>query len=364
MRSAQPLPANPLGLFGLAFLPYSLSYANDYGGAFTGTVHPIATFLTGDSMIRRLLSATLTLVALSANAAPTTVHLHTSSPDGFLTNSVWIDDGTEVTVIDTQFTPRLAEALVADIAKQTRSPIRRVIVTHPSPDKFNALSVFHRLGATSIASQATAAAMPGVHRYKQYYWVNIAKAFTAETYPQLELPSTTFVTELVVPLKNGDQLTLKTLATPGVTSTQTVVRIDSTGDLVVGDLVANRTHAWLEGAVESGKPAFDLKGWQASLRSLPALAKGKARARLFAGRGPALPVAEAVKAQLNYLDTADKAIAAQEVAAADPSVLRDAARQGPYVEAVQQSLVRAFPGYAQPELVGYSLYGWLSSRSR
>lgn len=316
-------------------------------------------------MIRKLMVSALVSTTAGVAAASTAVHLHTSGPEGFSTNSVWIDDGHEVTVIDTQFTPQLAQALIADIGRQTRSPIRRVIVTHPNPDKFNALSVFHSLGAESIASQATVAAMPGVHAYKQYYWVALAKAFTADTYPKLELPTRTFNQELHLPLKNGDSLTLRTLASAGVSATQTVVRLNSTGDVMVGDLVANRTHAWLEGAVDSGKPVFDLAGWKAGLQELLGMVQGEPQARLFAGRGPALPVQEAVQAQLAYLQTADTAIANEEQElGADRIALVDPVRQQPHVEAVQNALVRAFPAYAQPELVGYSLYGWLASRQR
>ncbi|MFM7505585.1 MAG: MBL fold metallo-hydrolase [Rubrivivax sp.] len=307
----------------------------------------------------------LTLSSVAAAAgAPTAVHVHTSSADGFFTNSVWIDDGREVTVVDTQFTPALAQALVADIARRTRSPIRRVIVTHPNPDKFNALSVFHRLGAESIASRATAERMPGVHAYKRYFWTEIARAFTPDTYPALEQPRTTFSRKLNVPLANGDSLTLFELATPGVSATQTVVRLDSSGDLIVGDLVANRTHTWLEGAVDSGRPVFDLAGWKAALRELPALAAGKPGARLYAGRGPALPVAEAVPAQLAYLDAADESIRAEEQSLGDErAALADPKRQAPHVRAIRERMVARFPTHAMPELLDFSLYGWLASRA-
>jgi glyoxylase-like metal-dependent hydrolase (beta-lactamase superfamily II) len=297
--------------------------------------------------------------------AAAALHVHTSSPDGFLTNSVWIDDGREVTVVDTQFTPALAQAVVADIARRTRSPIRRVIVTHPNPDKFNGLSVFHRLGAESIASRATADRMPGVHAYKRYFWTEIARAFTPDTYPALEQPRTTFSGRMTVPLANGDSLTLFELATPGVSATQTAVRLDSTGDLVVGDLVANRTHAWLEGAVDGGRPVFDLAGWKAALRELPALAAGKPGARLHAGRGPALPVTDAVPAQLAYLDAADEAIRAEEqVLGGERAALADPTRQAPHVRAIRERLVARFPSHSMPELLDHSLYGWLASRAR
>ena len=302
----------------------------------------------------------------AAAAAPgTQVRVHTSVPAGFSTNSVWIDDGQEVTVVDSQFTPDLARAVVADIGRQTRSPIRRVIVTHPNPDKFNGLSVFHEAGAVSISTAATAAQMPGVHAYKQYYWVNLAKAFTADTYPRLELPRQTFTGKLVVALKNGDTLSLIELAQGGVSATQTVVRVDSTGDLIVGDLVANRTHAWLEGGVDTGKPVFNLAAWRASLQQLPGLAQGHAQARLFAGRGPVLPATQAVQAQLDYLQRAESAVTAEEAAlGARRSELHDAARQGPSIARIQGALAKDFPDYDMPDLVGYSLYGWLATRGR
>jgi glyoxylase-like metal-dependent hydrolase (beta-lactamase superfamily II) len=305
------------------------------------------------------------VIGVAAASPATQVHVHTSDAAGFNTNSVWIDDGREVTVVDSQFTPALARALVADIGRQTRSPITRVIVTHPNPDKFNGLSVFHEAGAVSISTAATAAQMPGVHAYKQYFWVNIAKAFTADTYPRLELPKRTFSGKLVVDLKNGDTLSLIELAQGGVSGTQTVVRIDSTGDLIVGDLVANRTHAWLEGGVDTGKPVFNLAAWRASLQQLPGLAQGHAQARLFAGRGPVLPVAQAVQAQLDYLKRAESAVTAEEAAlGARRTDLYDAAKQGPSIARIQGALAADFPDYAMPDLVGYSLYGWLATRGR
>lgn len=320
-------------------------------------------------MLRPFIAAALVSASAAipqpAGAAPTQVHVHTSSADGFQTNSVWIDDGREVTVIDAQFTPALAQALVADIARQTRSPIRRVIVTHPNPDKFNGLSLFHALGAHSVAAAATVQRMPGAHAYKQYFWVQIAKAFTAENYPKLELPRTTFSKEMRITLSNGDHLTLRELATPGVSSTQTVVQLASTGDLIVGDLVANRTHAWLEGAVDSGKPVFNLAGWKAALNELLPLVAGKPAARLFAGRGPALPATPAVLAQQAYLDKADEAIRAVETAlGSDRGALTDPKHQAPHIQAVRAQLEADFPGYAMPDLVSYSLYGWLASRAQ
>ena len=73
------------------------------------------------------------------------------------------DDGEQVTVFDAQFTPELAAQLLAEIQAETDSPVGAVVVTSPNPDKFNGASVFQAEGAELVASEATAAAMPGVH---------------------------------------------------------------------------------------------------------------------------------------------------------------------------------------------------------
>ena len=299
----------------------------------------------------RILAA-VALGVVSALAAE--VHVFTSGSAGFNTNSCWYDDGREVTVIDTQFTPALAEQLVADITRRTTSPITRVIVTHPSPDKFNALSVFHRLGATSIAAKKTAAAIAGVDAYKRYFWTTIAKAFTAETYPVVEPVRQTFSGTLTIRLLSGETLTLSELAQPGVASNQVVVRVDATGDLIVGDLVAYKTHAWLEGGIVDGQPRPDLMGWKADLAALLTLGSGK----IYGGRGPAGPLAAVVAEQTAYLDRAD-AIVTRYVAAlgANSGELRDPATASAHFAAIQAEFAAAFPEYALPDLIGYGVYG-------
>lgn len=299
-----------------------------------------------------LLSALFLSAPSLANAG--TLNVFTSDHAGFDTHSVWYDDGQEIVVIDSQFTPAHAEALLAEIRAKSRSPVTRVVVTHPNPDKFNGLSVFHRLGIESLASRHTAAAMPGVDAYKRHFWVNMAKAFSAESYPKFEPARTTFAGEMTIRLKSGESLTLIELPHPGISSTQTVVRIDQSGDLIVGDLVHARHHAWLEGGIVEGKPQPDLAGWRADLQALPRLGQG----RVFGGRGVALPVNVAVAEQIHYLDTVEKIVDAYLLRfAGKRGVLSDPqARQGHY-QAIQREVAQAFPDYAFPEMIGYSIYG-------
>jgi glyoxylase-like metal-dependent hydrolase (beta-lactamase superfamily II) len=314
-------------------------------------------------MITRNTVAAAAVVLATLVTAPAALagklHVFTSGASGFNTHSVWYDDGQEVTVVDTQCTPAFAEQLVADIRQHSSSPITRVIVTHPNPDKFNALSVFHRLGATSIGSKATAAAMPGVDAYKRSFWVKVAKAFTDDNYPKVEPLQQTFDRRETIRLKSGETLTLIELAQPGVSSTQTVVRFDQSGDLAVGDLVHTRNHAWLEGGIVDGKAAFALAGWKADLAELSQLGNGK----VYGGRGQFIAIEEAVMEQTAYLDRANSIVDAYlGRLGAKAAELNDPALQGVHHQAIQAELVKAFPDYAMPELVGYSIYGMLQSK--
>lgn len=292
------------------------------------------------------------------------LHVFTSGDDGFNTNSVWYDDGKEVTVVDTQFTPALAQQLVDDIQKQTKSPITRIIVTHANPDKFNGLSVFHKLGAESITSAKVAADIPGVHKYKRNFWVEFAHAFTYETYPKIEPVKTTFTAQQVIKLKSGETITLIELKESGVAANQVVVRIDSTGDLIVGDLVAYKAHAWLEGSfyLSMAQPdvAIDIAMWKRDLLQLMSLGKGK----VYGGRGEFGPIAEVVPVQIAYLDKADQIVTdyVKKLGENALTELTDPVKSQAHFQAIQAEFVKAFPNYAYPDLIGYGVYGLALSK--
>ena len=87
--------------------------------------------------------------------------------------------------------PELAEAAIASLREQTDNPITYLVITHPNPDKFNGAPAFQAEGAEVIASEATAAAIPGVHAYKKAGFVGMGM-FTEETYPQQAAVDETF----------------------------------------------------------------------------------------------------------------------------------------------------------------------------
>jgi glyoxylase-like metal-dependent hydrolase (beta-lactamase superfamily II) len=89
-----------------------------------------------------------------------------SGEAGFFTKTSFYDTSEEVVAFDAQFTPEMAEHAIAWLRTQTDSPLTHLVITHPNPDKFNGAPAFQEAGATVIAFQATAAAIPGVHDYK------------------------------------------------------------------------------------------------------------------------------------------------------------------------------------------------------
>ena len=282
-----------------------------------------------------------------ADAGLATVHIHTTGSDGFDTNTVFIDTGSEVIVVDAQFTPALAQSTLDAIAEVTDSPVRYVIATHPNPDKFNGAPIFQAAGATFITSEATAAAMPGVHAYKQAYFEG-AGAFEPGAYPALASVDTTFSGSLTLDLAGAGSVELLELFNAGVSSTQTVVRVNGE-DLIVGDLVATDTHAWLEGGIVDGSAVPDLDAWDAALSELSALGAGQ----VYPGRGLPMPVADAVDAQQEYLHALDD-IVTTYVSGLDATSL--AAESDGHWEALTDLAVDAFPQYAHSYMVTYSVY--------
>ncbi len=283
------------------------------------------------------------------------LHVYTTDSKGFDTHTFWYDDGKEVTVIDTQFVPALAQTVIDDIKGKTKSPITRVIITHPNPDKFNGLSVFHKIEAISIASESTSAAMPDVHAYKKYFFVNIAKKFTEESYPKFENIKQTFAKNKTILLKSGETISLIELDNPGISSTQTVVRIDATGDLLVGDLVHHKAHAWLEGGIVNGKASPNLRSWGKALDELYSISNVK---KVYGGRGEFSDVKTVVSFQKKYLSEVSKITHAYIDGLGDKKEeLFDPKVSGKHYVKLKKKIAKQFPDYQLPYMVKYGIYG-------
>lgn len=293
--------------------------------------------------------APLAALLVACTSEPLSIQRWTSGAEGFDTHSYWVDTGKEVVVFDAQFTPELANTLLADIQSQTDSPVSTVVVTHPNPDKFNGATVFQDAGATLVASEATAAAMPEVWAYKKAYFVG-AGMFTEETWPALPEVDVTFGQSMELDLE-ASAISLTVLDNPGVTTTQTVAVVGE--DLIVGDLGAGRVHAWLEGGIVDGAATPDIEGWIAALDELPALGSGD----VYPGRGETLPVQTAVSEQQAYLADLDALVADYVGGLDDPMSALTGDEAGTHYAAITAEAEAAFPDHGLSYLVTYGVYG-------
>ncbi|WP_426744738.1 MBL fold metallo-hydrolase [Myxococcus faecalis] len=278
---------------------------------------------------------------------------YTSDASGFDTHSFFYDTGAEVVVFDAQFTEGEANKVLEHIRARTAHPIRYVVITHPNPDKFNGAAVFQRVGAKVVASKATAEAIPAVHAYKKFYWVNVAKAFTEETYPAEATVDVTFTGSYSLPLEGGAKVELTELKHSGVTVTQTVAYVPGSEALIVGDLVHHGAHAWLEGGVREGKVVPDVASWKAALGELSAWP----RSTVHGGRGDSAPVMDVIEAQRRYLDGMVTLVEGYAAELGERGSELCGEQASTHYGQLEQRAVAAFPELKLPYLVGYGVYG-------
>ncbi len=288
--------------------------------------------------------------------------VYTAPAEGFDTHTFYYDDGREVVLIDTQFVPGLTQNMLDQINSETKSKITKVVVTHPNPDKFNGLQYLHNKGIASFSSEDVAESMPIVHSYKENFWVNTMKAFAKGEYPVFENVQNTFEGKYVIKLKSGETLTLFQLKNPGISSSQVVVRVDKTGDLIVGDLVHHNAHAWLEGGLVDGKPYADIAAWKAALTELYYISADYPNAKVYGGRGEFVSVSEAVSKQQLYLSKVESIVDAYVLSHAD--ALRQAKDMSKHYDEITALVSREFPEYKYDYMVKYSVYGLLDTRKK
>lgn len=288
------------------------------------------------------------------------LHAFTSDEMGFNTHSYWLDTGHEVVVFDAQFTPALADQVIADIRSKSSSPIRYVVVTHPNPDKFNGATAFQKIGAKLVASEMTVSAIPSVHAYKKYYFVNVAKMFTSESYPEAPSVDVSFSKEFTLPLEGQFKVMLRELGYAGVSANQTLAIIPSANALVVGDLVHHHAHAWLEGPLVDGRPRPALGSWKRALTEL----EGYPGMTVFGGRGSSVSVETAVKEQTGYLDEAARIVESYVSELHDPRAELAGEHAKDHFKQVALRFAKAYPDYEFPYLIEYGVYGLLDQTAR
>lgn len=280
------------------------------------------------------------------------MYMFESDGGGFNTKTYFYDTGTEVVAFDAQFTPALAQQALDYLKTQTPNPVTYLVITHPSPDKFNGAKVFKEAGAKIVASEATKAALDGVHAYKKYYFVNIAKMFTDDSYPSMAEVDQTFSDKHT--LQVGDKtVELTELHMGAVASNHTVAFIPDMKALVVGDVIHHKAHAWMEGPIVGGKTAYSTQAWINLLNKLMEIFP--ADATVYAGRGETAPLETAVKDQIAYLEKAES-ITKEFIT----SIPEGDKSKADYAQ-LTAKFKEAFPDYGLDYMVTYGGYGIVAS---
>jgi glyoxylase-like metal-dependent hydrolase (beta-lactamase superfamily II) len=274
-----------------------------------------------------------------------------SGPEGFDTRTYFYEAQNEVIAFDSQFTPELARQSINFLRSHTQKPITWLVITHPNPDKFNGTSEFKKEGARIISSRATSDAIPGVHAYKKYFFVNMAKMFTDETYPVPAAIDETFDKNLTLRLSGGEEVQLSEFGVPGVSSNQTVAFLPLSRTLVVGDLIHHNAHAWLEGGIVDGKPTPTLTSWKEILQKLDHTYPSDTT--VLGGRGETVNLRVGVRAQIRYLTKAEELVR---------KFVHDLpVGANPDFQKLTSLFELAFPQSSLPYMIQYGVYGLVNS---
>jgi glyoxylase-like metal-dependent hydrolase (beta-lactamase superfamily II) len=316
---------------------------------FTGT------FSMEESMKNRQMLGALAVLGVALSAQAGQIYVFESDAQGFNTKNYFYDTGEEVVAFDAQFTNETAEKSIAFLRSKTRSPLTYIVVTHPSPDKFNGLEAFRKAGAKIVMSERAKAVIPSVHAYKKYYFVNMAKMFTEEFYPSLQQPDITFSGRKILALKGGS-IDLRELAGSAVSINHVVAYIPERRVLVVGDILHPKVHAWLEGPIVEEKTAYSTEKWVKTLQELKDLHKPDVT--VYPGRGEAAPLGQAVDAQIHYLREAERIT--RRYVNALTGIGFAAEKKVDYI-ALTKVFETTFPDYGLSYMVTYGAYGLVNS---
>ena len=200
-----------------------------------------------------------------------------------------------------------------------------------------------------------------MHEYKKAGFVGMGM-FTEETYPQQATVDETFTGTHTIELSDGKTVELSELSEPGVSSTQTVAFIPELNALIVGDLVHHKLHAWLEGGIVNGQATPTIDGWIADLQELETTFAGDPEPTVYGGRGEPAPLSVAVADQIAYLQKADQIVTDYVAGLGDKKSELSGDKAGEHYAAIQAELEQAFPDYAFPDMISFSVYGLVNSK--
>ena len=83
---------------------------------------------------------------------------------------------------------------------------------------------------------------------------------------------------------------------------------------------------------------------------------------MYGGRGEAAPLSEAVADQIAYLERADQIVTDYVAGLGDRTSELSGENAGEHYAAIQAELAEAFPDYAFPDMISFSVYGLVNSK--
>src|SRR3984957_16664962 len=169
------------------------------------------------------------------------VHMFTSTPGEMDTNSFLIEKGASDVAIDTQFLGTHARQIRA-MLDAIEKPLRAVVITHPHPDHFNGTDVFLE-GLTDIPILSTQETLAGIHACATKVrdkWLPMY----GEEYPIIPRFPNLVIGRQHTLTFDGTDIIIDSIG-PGEAVDISIVYVPESRDLILGDVLYDRTHAWI-----------------------------------------------------------------------------------------------------------------------
>lgn len=255
-----------------------------------------------------------------------------AADEGLGANSGFVVGENGVLVVDTRYTPALAQELLAAIRSVTDAPIRYVVNTHYHPDHTWGNAVFKEEGAVIISHPRT---RDDLETYSPLYLEHY-RTYRKETYELLKdvtvvLPDSTFENELRVGL-GGVDVVLRHFG-PGHTAGDCVVIVPRDGVVFTGGLAADGYHLNL------GDDGADYDNWAATLLRL-----GEMDLRYVVPSQGMVSEASLLETCRGYIETLRQQC-------------REAIRAGGYLSVVAMTMeIPGTEGYLQKNLLPFNVH--------
>lgn len=242
-----------------------------------------------------------------------------SSGWSFDTSSFWIEGPEGVVVIDVQFLPSVAAEVIAAAERVTRKKVVAAIVLHANPDKFNGTATFQARGIEVWTAEQVLAPIPEVFARRTEAF---AERYAPDWPTAVPQPKSFGAATTTLKLA-GLELKAHVLG-PGCSAAHVVIEWED--HVFVGDLVANKAHAWLE--------IGETDAWLQRLSEIEAMTPRHVHPGRGRSAGP-----ELLTAQREYLQTVIDLVKAEK-----PTTPPDPAA----VLRVRAELERKYEGYRFP----------------